>query len=173
MTWRVLIVVSALVALAGACGGASQTVEIDVDVLGGGAWTARGGAVDHGVMCSAGGNQTIEFRDPETDAPLEVEEILARQAAWTPGEPGTLVAVIELTCADGSGTLTMHQNAADDTWRVLHGSGAYAGVAGDGAISVEYFDAAAVEEPSPDDPPDGVPIALHWTGDLRPSEVAD
>ncbi len=162
----VVTVVTALAALSGACGASAATVEIDVGLLAGQAWTARGGAVDAGVMCAAGGRQTVEFRDPDTGEPLPLPEVMARMETWEPGEPGTLAFVIEMTCADGSGTLTVHENGRDEVWKVLHGTGAFDDVDGNGSFTVEYFDASAVEQPSDDDPPDGAPIALHWTGEM-------
>ena len=56
-----------------------------------------------------------------------------------------------LTCADGSGTLTIRVNAAtidgspvdQGGWSVLAGTGAYAGVSGGGSLRGVYYDNGA------------------------------
>lgn len=160
-----LVLVVAVAACSGR--GPGRAIEVDVDLQSGQAWSAHGSAVDGRLMCAAGGRQTIEIRDIDGVTALTTAEAVSRiEEAAASGEPGRLTFVVEMTCADGSGTITLIEHPTSDTWEVVGGTGAYGGLVGGGSFVVEDFDAATVEEPSPDDPPDGAPHSLHLTGDL-------
>lgn len=144
-------------ALVCACAGEGTGVEIDVDLRAAQAWTARGGAVDAGTMCDSGSRQVVEYRDPETDEPLPLHEVVARIEASESGRQAAALAfVVEMTCADGSGTITIFESGRDEVWRVLTGTGAYGDVAGGGSFTVED---APVDAGS-----DVAPSRLHMTG---------
>lgn len=158
-TVNLRVATAAVVVMVCACGGDPTAVEIAVDLTAGQAWTARGAAVDAGAICDSGSRQVVEYRDPETDEPLPLHEVVARIEASESGrQAAPLAFVVEMTCADGSGTITILENGRDEVWRVLTGTGAYRDAAGGGSFTVEDSPVG--------DASDVAPSRLHMTGGI-------
>jgi hypothetical protein len=169
------------------CGGATERSEsragvtIDIDLVRGHAWTAVGAQVDDGTICGSGRHWGVEPRDVDEATPLSLREFARRQdvALATDGAVVEFTMLTELMCHDGSGTITVIERpaATDDTgsdartasdstevaWFVVSGSGAYTDLVGEGTALL----LSSGPPGSPDDPPEGTPSILRWTGNLQ------
>lgn len=127
-----------LVVLAAACsdGSGDEPLEIVADLQGGQAWTATGGPVNDEVICGEGDRRPVGFSDPD-GTPLALPEVAARFEAAAPGEGVDVLFLVEMTCADGSGTFTVAEHSSEQYWRVVDGRGEYADLTGQGSLTWE------------------------------------
>ncbi len=140
------------------------TVVVDAD-----GWVASGGSVDAGVMCPAGKQHQIGFLELD-GSPLAPTEGFDRlvEGIWNDpfDEFADFLGVVELTCADGSGSFTVVMEGRNDgPWSVSEGIGAYTGLRASGTLEVErqpLLDPDGL--PDPDGPPGGMPHSTTLNG---------
>lgn len=128
--------------------------EFTVELQDGQAWMASGDAADSGVMCPAGGRRSlwIETTEGRVLTTYEIATIF-RKAKATKVDPD-IVFVVEWTCADGSGSFTIREDAGTSTWTITSGRGAYRYMTGNGDFSfVPTLEA--------------IPLNLHFEGTLH------
>ena len=147
-----------------------MTIEVleAEDPGGSGDFEAFGPSVDDGVICDAGNAMIIRLFDADTGEP----------PPW-PTDPQNLLVDWQFTCEDDSGEFVLQlaqpaHSEADggeftatggtgtiidegSTWETLSGTGSYASLSGNGALTFEVLD------------PSGRPSLATWTGTLSAS----
>lgn len=159
----VLIALSGALALA-ACSSGDHAVQLTVHLDQAQAWEVTGAPVSAGVVCPSGDRTVVGFEDLEGD-PLTAEEGMERMqvAAESAGEVVAYRILFEHTCSDGSGAFILRSipTAATTEWVVVSGSSSYDGLSGEGTCELET---APWEE---GDPPEGMPMTLHCSGEMK------
>lgn len=146
---------------------------IEIDIMSGNTWSAAGPAVDDGTICASGRHWTVGFRDVDGVTELSRDEYVRRlqQAIESDGASIGYTWETEMSCADGSGTITVLErppagpgDVVADGWVVLSGTGRYVAVEGSGSAELR------TEEPPPDATGDATGdagdtrLVLRWTG---------
>jgi hypothetical protein len=157
--WRLTALVVAILVTVVACsGGATEgSVEFEVHLVDGQAWTAAGSGVDDDLMCPAGRRQVVEYRDSQ--GTIAAEDILPRMMEagdWEPGDPIIdFRIVVQFTCANGSGSFTVEEIPFEGrgSWLLTVGTGAYTGLEGEGPCHREFDENQATEDEEGPIPP--------------------
>lgn len=149
--------------------GGARDVQIRIRRLEGRAWTATGPAVDDGVICPSGIEALVDFSELD-GTPITLSDFGRRREAaimaFPPDETTDHLQVMEFSCADGTGALTLVvEERNGGLWQVRDGTGAYAELTGSGIVDVERL---LIDEDWA--PPGGVPLHDHLTGTV---EVVD
>jgi hypothetical protein len=138
---RALLALSLLLsAMPAACSEAEPdpTIEFAFELVPRQPWNATGELVDAGVFCPAGSRYNIGLAFPD-GSPMTHEqpgELFDAQEAG--GDPAEFRAEMEYTCSDGSGSFTQLEEHGDGgIWEVIDGTGACAGMTGEGAQSYD------------------------------------
>jgi hypothetical protein len=119
-------------------------------------FTAAGAAVDDGVMCPQGAQETDRLENMEGSQITDEEWADMFDAAMADGSVAEMMVYTTWTCDDGSGAFTMEFDNRFDfsvfefegqqdvgTWTIVNGTGSYAGLTGSGDVVLD-LDAEAV-----------------------------
>lgn len=165
-SWLALCLAIAVM-LGGCAGEPDGAIRFDMEPIPGQPWTADGELVDADMFCPEGSRRWVGVFHPD-GTPMTWEEFGSLMEAADPadGEPDFFKGGQEYTCADGSGSFTMLEGMdVAAGWQVKDGTGAYAGMTGEGTGAFECSSPPA----GADDPYCEMSelIAVHLTGTVE------
>jgi hypothetical protein len=153
-----------VVLLAATCSGPGANIAITVDLQTGGSWVASGRSVDEKLFCGEGSRRVVEYRDVDGTLLSEESGRAELAAAATDGRAADLQLLVEMTCADGSGVISLVETPAAGTWVIDHGNGAYSALSGSGTLVATH--AVNTAAASGDQEPDRALVMLNLEGNV-------
>lgn len=110
--------------------GASDAIELAIEIAGGQRWSTSG---ELGWICDGGSHRWVGYRTRD-GSPTVYEDAVA----LTRTEPESVLLETQLDCSDGTGSISIAWKPDEhDRWMIVGGSGAYSGFSGGGHVEEE------------------------------------